>query len=332
MNRDEILRQLKVREIIQEILEDPIFIASLLRYKEDFVFSDPRDIPSVGYIDSLILTGKDSKIIIKTGADVIDYELSLSGETNIPYPSVYKVYVGGNEATAQTSWDRSGNKIIGMPDVAEDSEVLVYFIGEKFTDPPVIPNTEISGMSFGSAEALQEYLIDKGNTGAIVTNYAVGPGTSETFTISGISSLASGTFAATDIEGFSGGDWLTGTIGGNCFLSCTSLVYFFAPNLSAIGLYALRDCTSLIAVTVPNVQTINPGAFKDSTGLDNKTIALPVLVGPNGLGGSAGDDTVFEGLTGLTVDINSTFQTNNAGGPDGDLLIVIANGGTVNYV
>lgn len=73
------------------------------------------------------------KLVTALGSDIGDYELDLSMQTDIPYPSTYTVFINGNQAQAQLNWDRTNNKITGFPFTAgegqDDAVISVYFIG-----------------------------------------------------------------------------------------------------------------------------------------------------------------------------------------------------------
>src|SRR6478735_953353 len=189
-NRDEVLRELVVQMIRAE-LADPILIKSLLRYNEDKAYDNPLDIPSLGYVQSLIsgLFIKD-KPIVKSGADVTDYELDLSAETEIPYPANASLYINQVLASMAT-WNFATKTWYGLPDTVSADVIEAYYVGREFVAPVITPNTAIAGMNFGSASAIQAYLISKGNTGAVVDGYSLVSG-QEIFRLN-ITSLAANT-------------------------------------------------------------------------------------------------------------------------------------------
>jgi len=277
-----------------------------------FAFSDITDPDGNPYI-TLSLTGSQRPFSVLVNGDIV---------TGFNYKqSEGKLYIQKPDGSAWISGD----------------VINVGIFGGTSTPPtPGTTNTAIGGMAFGSAAALQSYLISKGNSSAIVTNYSDIGGGNEGFTITGITSLASTTFSGSDISVFADlTGWLTGTIGNSCFANCIHLDGIVIPSAIKINLYAFQNCTALGLAGVQNfgsVNNIDPVAFQGATGLNGKTISLPMLVAPNGLGSSPAFDSVFSGITGLEVTIPTAFATNNAGSPDGDLQYVLANGGTVNYI
>lgn len=330
-NRDEILRQLIVEEIKGLTTDGIIIVQTKERYEQEFEFLNDRDIPDVGGVKLLIQneTGTPviDKLIEKTGADVTDYELDLSAETDIPYPSNVSIYINKVLASMAT-WNFATKIWSGLPDTVSGDVIEAYYVGREFVAPPEPdPNTLITGMSFGSAAAIQSYLISKGNTGAIVSSYSAS-GANEFFFLGGINSLSGSTFLGSAITAFST-TAITGSIGSSCFAS-TNIATFSAP-CTQIDIYAFTNCAALISLTINDATTIEPGAFQNATGLNGKTISLPALVAPNGLGGSPGNEVIFDGITGLTINVPAGFATNNSGSPDGDLAAVISDGGTVNY-
>lgn len=82
--RDKVVRKLQVEELIQFILDNPILVRTLLRYDGTQTFADPNDIPSLGFIQSLLGAGtvNDQEF---SGDQVIDnsgnpyLQLSLTG-------------------------------------------------------------------------------------------------------------------------------------------------------------------------------------------------------------------------------------------------------------
>jgi hypothetical protein len=129
------------------------------------------------------------------------------------------------------------------------------------------------------------------------------------------------------------------------FAYCTSLAYAGFPACTFLGYYAFANCTSLnnpvltsvqtmraycfngcgvglTAVSLPSLSTIGNGAFQSCTRL--ASIYMPVLTQ---LGGSVGNDGVFQNLTEqeVTITIPAALMTCNAGNPDGDITNLIGN-------
>ena len=138
------------------------------------------------------------------------------------------------------------------------------------------------------------------------------------------------------------------------FRGCTAMNAIEAPNLISIGNNAFQQCSSVTTVDIPTVTSIGSSAFIYSSGLQTAaftgattvgaaafsgctsldTIYLNGLVGDTALGGSDGDTTVFANVaSGGQITVPTYYQTNNAGGLDGDLAYLQnTKGWTINWV
>jgi hypothetical protein len=113
-----------------------------------------------------------------------------------------------------------------------------------------------------------------------------------------------------------------GCITGQCIKStdCTSLISVNYPNAVIFQKLDHDGCNQLVTVNAPLVETIGPTCFRNCLVL--KTFYVPSCIN---LGGSTGDDSVFDLITGqsITVTINSIIATCNGSGPDGDIVALL---------
>ena len=138
----------------------------------------------------------------------------------------------------------------------------------------------------------------------------------------------------------------------SCFEGCTSLVDINFPKITQINNSAFEGCTSLSSIDFPLVTIVLDNAFYNCSSLG--TVNLPAVTeiavfvfgncislntvnlnSVTNLGGTPGDDNVFNGVTGLTLTLTVPVAqgTIDGGDPDGD--IVYLNGNNVlaiNYV
>lgn len=112
------------------------------------------------------------------------------------------------------------------------------------------------------------------------------------------------------------------TAGDGCFSSCTSLINVNLPNLETAGYASFYDCTSLTTINLPNI--ISVGIFFCGLCPSLTTISIPSCTD---LGGTVGDDNVFDSIIGntITLTVPSALMTNNGGNPDGDIQELQAN-------
>jgi hypothetical protein len=185
-----------------------------------------------------------------------------------------------------------------------------------------VPNLRIGGMAFGSAAALQAFLIAKGNPTATVTSYTDNGDGTETFTVGGFTAFAAQTFEnETDLTSFEDlTGWVT-YLGANCFNACLYLTLFVGNNVSGMG-NAVFIQTGLTFINLPSCVTMLIGVFASCPSL--ATVILPLCTN---LGGTVGDDNVFLTINGyqpvvLTVPV--ALQTCDAGNPDGDIVYLLA--------
>ena len=195
-----------------------------------------------------------------------------------------------------------------------------------------IQNLRIGGMNFGSAAALQAFLIAKGNPTATVQNYTDNGFGYETFAVGGFTAFAAQTFEnETDLitfEDLTG--WVT-YLGAGCFNACLNLTIFVADNVSAMA-NAVFIQTALTEISLPNCASMSLGVFAACSNL--ATINLPVC---SDLGGTVFDDSVFDTIDGgnpVTLTVPTALSTADAGNPDGDIVYLTTTnaGSTIIYV
>ena len=195
-----------------------------------------------------------------------------------------------------------------------------------------IQNLRIGGMNFGSAAALQAFLIAKGNPTATVQNYTDNGFGYETFAVGGFTAFAAQTFEnETDLitfEDLTG--WVT-YLGAGCFNACLNLTIFVADNVSAMA-NAVFIQTALTEISLPNCASMSLGVFAACSNL--ATINLPVC---SDLGGTVFDDSVFDTINGgnpVTLTVPTALSTADAGNPDGDIVYLTTTnaGSTIIYV
>ena len=120
------------------------------------------------------------------------------------------------------------------------------------------------------------------------------------------------------------------SVGANTFNSCTSLTTATLPLCTSVGEYAFQNCTSLITISLPACTSLSEGAFEGCTSLT--TVSLPLCAD---LGGTTGDDLVFDSISGqtITLTIAASRATCDGGNPDGDIVVLAAaNTATIIYV
>lgn len=96
----------------------------------------------------------------------------------------------------------------------------------------------------------------------------------------------------------------------NC-LSCTT-----------VGQYAFAFCSYLVLVNLPVATSIGNNCFNADSAL-----ASVALVGCTNLGGTVGNNQVFDNIFGSTLTLSASIflQTCNAGSPDGDITLLSTN-------
>jgi len=122
------------------------------------------------------------------------------------------------------------------------------------------------------------------------------------------------------------------TAGNYCFAYCQGLINPDFSSLTTAGDWCFQSCSGLVNPDFSSLTTAGYSCFYNCTSLIN--INLPSLTAANtSLGGTSGNDNVFNGITGkavITLTIPAYFATNNAGGVDGDIAYLIANNTLVN--
>lgn len=132
--------------------------------------------------------------------------------------------------------------------------------------------------------------------------------------------------------------------GNNCFQAMPNLTSIDLPVLSTAGDYAFADNATLNSINLPELNTAGAGFMSNNPSIS--TLDLPMLTQcgassfadnvslyylniplVNDLGGSCGDNSVFSGITGQTIDIYISFGVNtcNGGLPDDDIQWLQAN-------
>lgn len=119
------------------------------------------------------------------------------------------------------------------------------------------------------------------------------------------------------------------TIGPDSFSGCTNLVIVEALAVVTAGPYCFQYCTSLVTINLPNATTIGEYCFANCSALASITLPACTALGP-----TTGDDGVFSGNTGNTINLTipAALMTCNGGNPDGDIQYLTdpAQGNTVN--
>ena len=103
-----------------------------------------------------------------------------------------------------------------------------------------------------------------------------------------------------------------------------------AESVTSLGDGVLRDCIELTTAIFPVCTSTSINTFKDSPVLT--TVTMPLCAD---LGGTTGDDSVFNGVSGntITLTIAASRETCDGGNPDGDIVYLSANNtATINYV
>ena len=103
-----------------------------------------------------------------------------------------------------------------------------------------------------------------------------------------------------------------------------------AESVISLGEGIFQNCTLLTTAIFPACTSTSVNTFKISTALT--TVSLPLCAD---LGGTTGDDSVFDGISGntITLTIAASRATCNGGNPDGDIVYLAANNtATIIYV
>ena len=127
----------------------------------------------------------------------------------------------------------------------------------------------------------------------------------------------------------------------NCFGKCSNLVSVFFPAALIVEFAAFGKCTNLETVNLPKVVTMQDQVFLNCLNLREVLAPFCLTVGSalfdsdnllttidltscTNFGGTVGDDFIFNGtsLLALTLTIDSSRATCNAGGEDGDIAFL----------
>lgn len=101
---------------------------------------------------------------------------------------------------------------------------------------------------------------------------------------------------------------------------CTSLVSANYPAATFTPKSAFGNCTQFTSLNAPSCTDVSTLSFNTCTAL--QSVNIPACTN---LGGSVLDDSVFGAITGqsVTLTIDSSRATCNAGGPDGDIAALL---------
>lgn len=101
---------------------------------------------------------------------------------------------------------------------------------------------------------------------------------------------------------------------------CTSLVSANYPAATAAPKGAFDNCTQFTSLNAPSCIFVASLSFNNCTAL--QSVNIPACTN---LGGSVLNNNVFDGIIGqsVTLTIDSSRATCNAGGPDGDITVLL---------
>lgn len=119
----------RIKTGLLKALVDIISVQSLLRYEDDYPFDNPRDIPSVGYVEFLVdSSGSGLTKITLTGADLTD--------------------IGGGFYTTLLPVLTEQQTIVGMIKVFPDvSDLATFYLKNPEVDGSDLINIEWDGLS-----------------------------------------------------------------------------------------------------------------------------------------------------------------------------------------
>lgn len=162
----------------------------------------------------------------------------------------------------------------------------------------VLPNLITAGRNaFQNCDSVDVFSFPKLTTagqGCFMNNNAT------SYVLPLLESAGSGCFESNpNIETFDLPSLIT-TEDGDCFYECESAKVFNLPNLATIGYNCFYGCILAETIYIPSCTD---------------------------LGGSTGDDYVFDGISGqtITLTIPSSLMTCDGGDPDGDIVYLQAN-------
>jgi len=184
----------------------------------------------------------------------------------------------------------------------------LYLGSDKFWPPPTASITDsifIEGEFFGNASTLQSVLV--GST---------------------IYSFSSSVFPYPTYASSSTNYQLLDTVWGS-----TITKFIDGGRCTSIPTSPLKDATNFVTGSFPGVLTVGNNAFNKCTSLKILNLSGLRRSPATGLGGSTGDNGIFANVPisgSITIPIQ--YAINNAGGPDGDLALLMGKGWTINYV
>jgi hypothetical protein len=114
--------------------------------------------------------------------------------------------------------------------------------------------------------------------------------------------------------------------GDNCFSNCVNILNVYFYELGFAGPNCFGGCNSLENFYFPNLTNVREGCFYNCTSAIN--FYLPSVTD---LGGTVGDDGVFDLITSntITLVVPSALLTCDGGNPDGDIVYLTGNSNTV---
>jgi hypothetical protein len=107
-----------------------------------------------------------------------------------------------------------------------------------------------------------------------------------------------------------------------CFSGCTSVTKFNLSQLTFAGDFCFYNCESVEVFDLPLLTTIKSNSFYGCT-----SVIYFNLGACTNLGGTVGNDNVFQNITGnfINIYIPASRMTCNGGNPDGDIQYLQAN-------
>ena len=114
------------------------------------------------------------------------------------------------------------------------------------------------------------------------------------------------------------------TLRDSAFALCTALVSYDMSSVTLIEWAVFSGCDALEDINFASAVTIGDSAFLTTPGTATSRIQLPACTS---LGSTVGDDTVFNGRTGATIDatFNVVLATIDGGAEDGDIVYLDTN-------
>ena len=124
----------------------------------------------------------------------------------------------------------------------------------------------------------------------------------------------------------------TGSIGTQAFSNNEKIVNTnFVSGAISLNINVFGNCDTLVSASFVNAISVGGTCFASSPLLSY--VNLPALSGSIALGGSTGNNSVFNNtaLSG-SITVPSFYSSSNAGAPDGDIAYLIGRSWTVNYI